>query len=368
MQITDKELDKFKKLYKKHFNKDLTNQEALESATALLTLMKLIYKPIKVDEYLDNKNKQETSLLLNKYKGSIFGLAIGDALGVPAEFKKVGTFEPITDFRDSDWFPLPAGHWSDDTAMTLCLANSLIEEKGFSPKDQMKKYKKWLYEGYCSSTGQSIGVGQTVLRTLLNHKDDESPYATIHSTNSDGNGSLMRIAPIPLFYKNNPIDAMKYAELSSKITHSSVLCSDACKYYSGLIIGALNGISKEELLSKLYSPIKDYWIENKLSKEIEEVAKGSFKEKEPPEIIGSGYVVKSMEASLWAFYNSNSFEEGLLKAVNLGDDADTTGAIYGQLAGAYYGFKNIPERWTKNVSKSRELAKMAKKLFYIKSH
>jgi len=303
--------------------------------------------------------------LLEKYQGSLIGLAIGDALGVPAEFKAVGEFEPISDFRDSDWFDLPAGHWSDDTAMALCLANSLIEKKSFDPVDQIEKYKKWLETGYCSSTGKAIGVGQTILRALLIYRNGDDPYVAISSRHSDGNGSLMRLAPIPLYFRNNPKQAIENAELSSKVTHGSKLCADACKYYTGLIIGALNGVSKKELLSDLYSPIPNFWKDNQLAKEIENIALGSFKHNDPPFIQGSGYVVKSMEAALWAFYNSESFEDGVLKAVNLGDDADTTGAIYGQLAGAYYGINGIPKKWTDNVAKKDEIFEIVNKLFEL---
>lgn len=301
--------------------------------------------------------------LLDKYRGSLLGLAIGDALGVPAEFKKIGEFEPVSDFKDS--FALPAGHWSDDTAMALCLANSLIEKRSFDPVDQIEKYRKWLETGYCSSTGKAVGVGQTIIRALLTYRPGSDPYVAISSHHSDGNGSLMRLAPIPLYFRNSPQEAMANASLSSKITHGSELCSDACKYYAGLIIGALNGISKKELLSELYSPIPDFWKGNPLSEEIENIALGSFKENEPPFIQGSGYVVKSMEAALWAFHTSESFEEGVLKAVNLGDDADTTAAIYGQLAGAYYGIDGIPKRWIDGIAKSDEILGIANRLFEL---
>lgn len=303
--------------------------------------------------------------LLEKYQGSLVGLAIGDVLGVPVEFKYPGGFDPVSDFEDSGRFGLGYGCWSDDTAMALCLANSLIEKNGFDPVDQIKKYKQWLNTGYCSSTGTAIGVGNTILRALACHRSENGPYSIIQVGNSDGNGSLMRLAPIPLYFKNSPEQAIENAKLSSKITHSSDLCADACKYYTGLIIGALNGVSKEELLSDLYCPISDYWKNNQLAVEINDVALGSFRRNEPPIIQGSGYVVKSMEAALWAFYNSESFEEGVLKAVNLGDDADTTGAIYGQLAGAYYGISGIPKKWFDNVVKKNEILEIANKIFYL---
>jgi len=300
--------------------------------------------------------------LKDRYEGAMLGLAIGDALGVPVEFHERGGFEPVIDFQDSR---LPAGHWSDDTAMALCLGESLIEKKEFDPTDQIEKYLQWLRYGYCSSTGIAVGVGLTILRSLSTYKKEDGPYVTNTPRRSDGNGSLMRLAPVPLYFHKNPVLAIDNAGLSSKTTHGSILCSDACRYFSGLIIGALNGLSKEELLSPLYCPVKDYFNSNKLSTQIENVALGSFKNKSEKEIRGSGYVVESLEAALWAFYNSESFEEGVLMAVNLGDDADTTGAIFGQLAGAYYGITRIPGRWVDSVAKREEIIALATKLMEL---
>lgn len=125
-------------------------------------------------------------------------------------------------------------------------------------------------------------------------------------------------------------------------SHRALTYVEACRYFAGLIEGAVNGVGKKEILSDRYSPIPGYWEEKRLTQEIDEIASGSFKRKETPEIKGSGYVVKSLEAALWAFHKTDSFREGCLTAVNLGDDADTTGAVYGQIAGAYYGEDGIP--------------------------
>ncbi len=300
--------------------------------------------------------------LLNLYQGALLGLAIGDALGAPVEFKKVGEFEPVTDFRYCEHFDLPPGCWSDDTAMALCLANSLIEKQSFDPYDHLHKYKRWLEEGYCTSTGRAVGVGQTILRSLLLYKDGDEPYVREARIYSEGNGSLMRIAPIPLYFRNNPALALENAVLSSLVTHGASICSDCCQYYTGLIIGALNGVTKEELLSDLYCPVVDYYNTNPLHEEVLAVAKGSFRDNEPPFITPSGYVPKTMEMALWAFSATDTFKDGLLKAVNYGGDADTVGAIYGQLAGAYYGKVGIPEMWVNKVAKSEEIMSVAVRL------
>ena len=134
--------------------------------------------------------------------------------------------------------------------------------------------------------------------------------------------------------------SIEWSGESSRTTHGAPEAVDACRYFGSLIVGAIHGASKEELLSEFYSPVPSYFRDKPLKPEIAEVAAGSFKKKNPPQIQGSGYVVKSLEAALWAFYHSDSFKEGCLLAVNLGDNADTTGAIYGQLAGPSLGKRN----------------------------
>jgi ADP-ribosylglycohydrolase len=128
-------------------------------------------------------------------------------------------------------------------------------------------------------------------------------------------------------------------------------------------VGAIQGASKETLLSDRYTPVAGLWARSPLCAEIDEIARGSFKKKEPPKIVGTGYVVQSLEAALWAFNKSSSFDEGCLLAVNLGDDADTTGAIYGQIAGAYYGIKGIRKEWRECIAQSDLIQKFAEELF-----
>jgi ADP-ribosylglycohydrolase len=154
----------------------------------------------------------------------------------------------------------------------------------------------------------------------------------------------MRLAPVPLFFVHNAHLAIDLSGESSRTTHGSRICVDACRYYGGLIVGALHGESKERLVSPFYRPGTVPWQDDELRNEISSVAAGSWN-REPPDIVGSGYVAKSLEAALWAFARAQSFGEGCLMAVNLGDDADTTGAIYGQLAGAYFGASGIPAAW-----------------------
>jgi len=299
----------------------------------------------------------EPPSIQDRYQGALLGLAVGDAVGTTLEFERPGTFEPITDMVGGGPFGLAPGQWTDDTSMALCLAESLVEQQAFDPVDQMKRYVRWWREGYLSSTGAFIDIGGTVRSALSHFESTGEPLSGSTDPYSAGNGSIMRLAPVPLFFASDPEKAIMVSGMSSRTTHGAQTAVDACRYLGGLIVGAVQGASKEELLSDHYSPVPGYWKAHPLCAEIDAIASGSFREKEPPGIKGSGYVVESLEAALWAFHHGNSFKEGCLLAVNLGDDADTTGAVYGQLAGAFYNIEGIPEAWrTRVVMQAKILA------------
>ena len=280
-----------------------------------------------------------------RYRGSLLGLAAGDALGTTLEFNSPGSFTPLTDMVGGGPFGLEPGQWTDDTSMALCLAESLIECRGFDPVDQLERYLRWYQEGHLSSTGTCFDIGNTTSEALARFEETREPYCGSTDPRSAGNGSIMRLAPVPLFYAGRPEEAVERAGESSRTTHGAVEAVDACRYLGALIVGAVQGAAREDLLSEHFSPVPGMWDKAPLAPKIAEVAAGAYKHRQPPEIRGSGYVVESLEAALWAFYHSSSFGQGALLAVNLGDDADTTGAVYGQLAGAYYGEQDIPAEW-----------------------
>jgi ADP-ribosyl-[dinitrogen reductase] hydrolase len=302
---------------------------------------------------------------LSRYRGCLLGLAAGDAVGTTLEFQRPGTFEPIIDLVGGGPFGLKPGEWTDDTSMALCLAESLVEKEGFDPVDQLERYTRWYRHGHLSSTGTCFDIGNTVRQALLKFEKTKEPYCGSTDPRSAGNGSIMRLAPVPLFYAGNPKLALEKSGESSRTTHGAVTCIDACRYMAGLIVGAVTGASKDELLSERYCPVEQYWSGHPLVKEIDEIAAGSFKTQKPPAIKGSGYVVKSLEAALWAFSKTNSFKEGCLLAVNLGDDADTTGAVYGQIAGAYYGEDGIPQDWREKLAGRSLIESLAERLFEL---
>ena len=300
---------------------------------------------------------------LKRYRGSLLGLASGDALGAPLEGLPPSSFTPVEDMMGGGFHHLDPGYWTDDTSTALCLAESLVEKRGFDPVDQLERYLRWFREGHLSSTGECFGIGNTTMEAILHFEETREPYAGSTNPNKAGNGSIMRLAPVPLFFAERPQEAIERSAESSRTTHGAATAVDSCRYFGALLVGAANGAGKHELISERYSPVPGYWEENRLHPEVDKVAGGSFKRKEPPEIKGTGYVVRSLEAALWAFHNSDSFEEGCLMAVNLGDDADTTAAVYGQLAGAFYGEGAIPERWMAKLAHRGLIEDYAEGLF-----
>lgn len=300
---------------------------------------------------------------IERYRGCLLGLAAGDAVGTTLEFSPPGSFAPVEDMLGGGPFHLAPGQWTDDTSMALCLAKSLVECQGFDPVDQLERYLRWYREGYLSSTGRCFDIGNTVREALLRFESTRQPYPGSTDPRSAGNGSLMRLAPVPLFYARNPQEAVAKSGESSRTTHGAMASVDACRYLGALLVGAVTGLPKEELLSDHFSPIPGYWTLKPLAPEIDEIAGGSFKRRQPPEIQGTGYVVKSLEAALWAFHHSHSFREGCLLAANLGNDADTTSAVYGQLAGAFYGEQGIPESWRSKLTHGDLIETLAERLF-----
>ena len=295
----------------------------------------------------------------DRFRGCLVGLAAGDALGATLEFSPPGSFDPIDDMVGGGPFGLRAGQWTDDTSMALCLATSLLESGGFDPADQMGRYLRWFREGYLSSTGRCFDIGGTTRAALVRFERSGEPYSGPIGPMSAGNGSLMRLAPVPMFFAGDAREAVDCSADSFRTTHGAVEAVDACRYFAGLLVGALRGVDKEALLSEHYSPVDGLWDETPLAPKIAAIAAGSFKVKQPPEIRGTGYVVDTLEAVLWAFFHTEDFREGAPKVVNLGDDADTTGAIFGQIAGAHHGIESIPAEWRQRLTMATEITSMA---------
>ncbi len=296
---------------------------------------------------------------IDRYRGALVGLAVCDALGTTVEFHPPGSFKPLNDIVGGGPFHLKPGQWTDDTSMALCLAESLVEKKGFDSVDQLERYVRWYRTGHMSSTGACFDMGGATSQALRQFERTHAAYCGSTDPHTAGNGSIMRLAPVPLFFASKPEDAIERSGDSSRTTHGARTCVDACRYLAGLIVGAVTGASKDDILSERYCPVTGYWKAHPLAPEIDEIAQGSFKRKEPPDIKGTGYVVQSLEAALWAFHKCKDFREGALLAVNLGDDADTTGAVYGQIAGAFYGYDGIPLSWRDVIAKRDIVLRLA---------
>ena len=283
----------------------------------------------------------------DRHRGALIGLAVGDALGAAVEFKPPGSFVPVTGYRNGGPHGLEAGEWTDDTSMALALADS-IAVAGWDLDDQARRYLEWSETGKYSVNGRCFDIGittRTALTRFAASKDVRS--CGDRSERASGNGSIMRLAPVPIRYAYLyplQLDVLaSLAEESSWPTHPSEQCISACRYLAVVLAALMNGTDRDEVLAPDWQPLQQLNAIKPLHPLIQEIAFGSFCGKRPPEIKGAGWVVKSLEASLWAFHEARTFEDAVLKAVNLGDDADTTGAICGQLAGAYWGETGIPD-------------------------
>lgn len=304
--------------------------------------------------------------LAARYRGAMLGLAAADAVGTTVEFAPPGSFRPLTDMVGGGPFRLPPGAWTDDTSMALCLGESLLAVRGFDAADQLERYVRWWRAGHRSSTGTCFDIGGTVREALATFERDRDPAASGAShARAAGNGTIMRLAPVPLAFRRDPRAAVAHAAASAATTHRHPEAMDGARYLAGLILGALAGAPKATLLGPRYEPYPGCWAEAPLAPAIDAVAAGSFHAKAPPAIRGTGYVVDSLEAALWAFATTDDFRAGTLAAANLGDDADTTAAVYGQLAGAYYGEAAIPEGWRAKLVDGAGIAAMADDLLAL---
>ncbi|MEI7685250.1 MAG: ADP-ribosylglycohydrolase family protein, partial [Planctomycetota bacterium] len=277
------------------------------------------------------------------------------------EFMSPGSFPPVTGYRGGGPHRLNPGEWTDDTSMALALSDSL-RNVGWDLNDQAERYVSWMQQGKYSVNGKCFDIGITTsaaLHRFLDGRDARKSGGAAES--ASGNGSIMRLAPVPIrfvdYYPHKIEELSRLAAESSLPTHASEQCVSACRYLATVLAALIRGEDREVVLSSDWPALRQLNDIESLHPLIQDITQGSFRHKQPPAIKGSGWVVKSLEASLWAFHNTNTFEEAVLKAVNLGDDADTTGAICGQLAGAYWGESGIPESLKAGLSRKDMLEK-----------
>lgn len=289
----------------------------------------------------------------DKYKGMFVGLAIGDTLGMPLEFKQLGSFEPIHALKAGGPFDLPLGYWTDDTSMALCLADSILDKQGYDSYDVMGRYANWRDKGYRSSTGVCFDIGNQVSSALSSYRTNPEVAASEPRTESAGNGCIMRLAPVVIasMAANNGFEAtMRLAAVSGRETHYSVLAEEATALFAGLLFNAVKSNSKDQILQLNVPDITN----DQLLKVIQNASEKTESQLQP-----TGFVVDTLEVAVWAFMTTDNFKDGALKAVNLGGDSDTIGAVYGQLAGAYYGLAGIPQDWLDQLYECKEIEQLA---------
>ena len=302
--------------------------------------------------------------MIYRYKGCFIGLAIGDALGSPIQFKKRDTYLHVRGYTKGGEFNSAKGEYTDDTAMALCLADSLINSKGFDAKNQLDTYVRWLKDGYMSTRDKAFDIGLTIFSSLVQYMETGKTTTYINQEENSGNGSLMRLAPVVMFYADNLDKAVSFAGKSSLTTHASPIAVDACRYFAYILTLILNGSHKSELFNdEATIKMKHFFKDKPLHPKIAKITNGSYVGKKRDEIKSSGYVVHTLEAALWAFYYGETFKDTILTAVNLGDDADTVGAVAGQLAGAYYGVDNIDTIFLDELFNREFILEMAEKLY-----
>jgi len=240
--------------------------------------------------------------------------------------------------------------------MALCLASSLTELGRFDPADQMRRYWKWVEEGYWSSNGRCFDVGNTVYDALERFRMTGEPFSGSTDPWSAGNGCIMRLAPVPMFFCPDREQAIEMSGQSARTTHGAAECVESCRLLGGILVRLLGGASKAEALF-------GHGVTGLSCETVHAIARGDYRSKSEAAVAGSGYVIRSLEAALWCFWQAGDFREAVLRAANLGDDADTTAAVCGQVAGAHYGESGIPGGWLERLALAGEIRRLADSLW-----
>jgi ADP-ribosyl-[dinitrogen reductase] hydrolase len=274
--------------------------------------------------------------LRDRARGALLGLAVGDALGTTLEFSRRDQHPHHAEMTGGGPFHLAPGQWTDDTSMALALAESLAGEGGLDPRDLMDRFRRWWRQGAYSCTGSCFDIGIATRQALARFEATGDPMAGSTDPQTAGNGSLMRLAPVALHGWRDAAAMRRLAAEQSRTTHAAPQAIEACEYFALLLREAILGAPRAALLAPQAWPGDPG---------IAAAANGIWRGRERAAVRSSGYVLHTLEAALWAVDRTDSFEAAVVLAVNLADDADTVGAVTGQLAGALYGLSGIPARW-----------------------
>jgi ADP-ribosylglycohydrolase len=296
--------------------------------------------------------------LRDRFQGALLGLAVGDALAAHTQYRKPGSFAAVGDILGGGPFDLPRGAWSDDTAMALLLAESLVERDGFDAHDQVQRYARWQREGHGSATGQCVGITASVARALATAQYRRQPFAGSHDPGQLDKEPLSRVAPAVMFYFADPAQAVARAAESARITAQAPMVLDCVRLLAAILHQALAGKEKAAVLR----PPRDLWTTPTTRPEVLAIHDGSYSSRALSEIQAGGHVVQALEAALWAFQRSANFREGALACANLGRDSDVVTAVYGAIAGAHFGVSSIPGIWRNSLMRQEVVIDTADRL------
>lgn len=307
-------------------------------------------------------------VFLKAIKDALLGLAIGDALGVPVEFRDRSSIQknPVTDMRGYGTYNVPAGTWSDDSSLTFCLAEALT--KDFDLNIIGENFIQWLRHNYWTARGAVFDVGITTRAAINRIAAGTAPELAGGShEDENGNGSLMRILPLVFYIKDKPIDERyQLTKQVSSVTHAHIRSVVACFYYLEFARLLLNGENKFSTYTQLKNTIPEYLQSRSINpREIsrfDRFFKSDIYELSEHDIYSSGYVVHTLQASIWCLLTTDTYEDAVLKAVNLGEDTDTTGAVTGGLAGLLYGYENIPAAWLDLLARRNDIEDLAERV------
>jgi ADP-ribosylglycohydrolase len=298
----------------------------------------------------------------------LFGVAVGDALGVPVEFRSRQTISknPVTDMIGYGTYNLPAGTWSDDSSLAFCLAEALTQE--FNLHTIGQNFVKWYHDNFWTPHGIVFDIGIATRRAIEQLARGVQPnLAGGSDESSNGNGSLMRILPLLFYLNDKPIDErFNLTKQVSAITHGHIRSIIACFYYLEFARQILERKNKFEIYENLQSEITNFLTNLSINKAeialFDRLLKEDIEKLPEERIYSSGYVLHPLEASIWCLLTTDSFEEAVLRAVNLGEDTDTTGAVTGGLAGLFYGIDSIPEKWLQKIARYDDINDLAKRV------
>lgn len=318
-------------------------------------------------EYIRNWSRQipdapalpsGTDDLRARFRGALAGLAVGDALAAATQNQEAGAFTPVDDILGGGPLALPPGAWSDDTAMALCLAESLLERGGFDARDQMQRYGRWQQQGHLSATGQALGITASTTQALALSKWQRKLFSGSHDPAQLDPEPLSRAIPTVMFFYATPQVAVHQACEAARTTCQAPLVLECCRLYGAIFYAALAGRPK----ATLFHPEAEILDRTKLRPAIVEITADAVRG--PPKTV-SARIDRVLHAALWAFHSTDTFRAGALRAANLGGSSDVITSAYGALAGAHYGVNAIPASWRGMVAQKELIERFADRLLAI---